>query len=52
MEREGAIRRRRRFIEIADPVLLLDVMEEEEPPSPELRMFVAEQRRRLLAQSA
>lgn len=48
MEREGVLRRHGRLIEIADPLLLMDAMEEDEPLSPELRAFIAEQRERLL----
>ncbi len=44
MEKDGILRRHGRLIEVADPLLLMDVMEEDEPVSPELRAFVAHQR--------
>lgn len=44
MEQEGIIRRHGRLVEIADPFLLMNAMEEDEPLAPELRTFIAEQR--------
>lgn len=48
MEQEGVIRRHGRLVEIADPLLLMDAMEEDEPLAPELRAFIAEQRALIL----
>ncbi len=48
MERDGVLRRHGRLIEIADPLLLMDAMEEDEPLSPELRAFIARQRELIL----
>ncbi|WOF75163.1 helix-turn-helix domain-containing protein [Parvibaculaceae bacterium PLY_AMNH_Bact1] len=48
MEREGIIRRHGRLVEIADPLLLMDAMEEDEPLSLELRILIAEQRALIL----
>lgn len=48
MEQEGIIHRRGRLVTIADPILLMDAMEEDEPLSPELRAFIAEQRELIL----
>ena len=44
MEREGIIRRHGRLVEIADPLLLMDAMEEDEPLPAEMRAFIAKQR--------
>ncbi len=44
MEKEGILRRHGRLIEVADPLLLMDAMEEDEPLSPDLRSFIARQR--------
>ncbi len=44
MEHGGLIRRHGRLVEIADPLLLMDAMEEDEPLSAELRNFIAQQR--------
>ncbi len=48
MEQDGIIHRRGRLVAIADPLLLMDAMEEDEPLSPELRAFIAEQRELIL----
>lgn len=48
MERDGVLRRHGRLVEIADPLLLMDAMEEDEPLAPELRAFIAHQRELLL----
>ncbi len=48
MEKEGIIQRHGRLVEIADPLLLMDAMEEDEPLAPELRAFIAEQRALIL----
>lgn len=44
MEKDGILRRHGRLVEVADPLLLMDAMEEDEPVSSEMKTFMAHQR--------